>query len=203
VSAPSWPSTHTGFDVDQEQDIAAGAVDPMVPPVPPDQNVMVDVQKPVEPVSSADGAAGAAVAGNDVQEPVDEQEQIEAALAEHAELHPIARPAVAVLLAGERRPLPVVHRAIGELAEAVRSAAAVGERWTPATLTRKARAFVRLAYDDPTSSTSTRSTTSWPPSPPPRPPSTPRPTPLAPAETVQNIRSLLAAIGSTRPTRPS
>lgn len=89
-------------------------------------------------------------------EPVAEHEapvaETLAALAAHPELAPIARRPVAALVAAEKRPSHIVRRALGELAAAVAIAGAAGERWSAATLARKARAYVRLAWDEPNAS---------------------------------------------------
>ena len=114
------------------------------------------------------------------------------ALAEHPELRALARPPVAALVAREGRPLPVVRRALAELAEHARDAAAVGERWSVATLARKARAYVRRAYADP----STRATSTSPPAPEP-----PAPPPRL-ASTVGNLRALRAALDTPSTATP-
>ena len=112
--------------------------------------------------------------------------EIIAALAEHPELRPLARPPVAALLAAERRPLPVVRRALAELVEHARLAAAAGDPWSTSTLARKARAYVRRAYAEP--ATTTR---------PPSTPETPEPPPAPPAlaSTVGHLRGVLSALG--------
>lgn len=186
VSDATPPSTHTGFVEPHEEHEHEEHVDAADKVTARDT---VDVQElvHVEPVR---------------EEPT-EQEQIEAALSAHPELASIARPAVAVLLAGEKRPLPVVRRALAELAAVVRDGAAVGQRVSPAALTTRARAFVRCAFADPTgTSTPSPATTSTPR---PSSPETPEPPPMPPrlAESRQYLRGMLAAIGSTRPSRPS
>ena len=115
-----------------------------------------------------------------------------ALLAAHPELRPIARASVAALLVAEGRPLPVVRRALAELAEATRDAAAVEDPWSAATLARKARAYVRRAYAEP-SDTSTRPTS---PEPPPEPP------PQLHA-VAANLRAAVAGIGGGWNPRPS
>jgi hypothetical protein len=72
-----------------------------------------------------------------------------AELAAHPELRPIARPIVAAELVREKRPHAVVRRALAELAAAARIAAAVGDPWSRATIARRARSFVRCAWNDP------------------------------------------------------
>ena len=117
---------------------------------------------------------------------------VAALLAAHPELRPIARASVAALLVAEGRPLPVVRRALAELAEATRDAAAVEDPWSAATLARKARAYVRRAYAEP-SDTSTRPTS---PEPPPEPP------PQLHA-VAANLRAAVAGIGGGWNPRPS
>lgn len=120
------------------------------------------------------------------------EQGIAAALSSHPELQALARPPVVAILAAERRPLPVVRRALAELAEHARDAAAVGDPFSVATLARKARAYVRRAYEDgestPPSCTSTRPTS----------PPTPEPPCELPrlASTAGHLRGILAALGT-------
>lgn len=135
--------------------------------------------------------------GHETPAPAEQQEApaeqgIAAALSSHPELQALARPPVVAILAAERRPLPVVRRALAELAEHARDAAAVGESFSVATLTRKARAYVRLAYAEP-SDTSTRPTS---PEPPPEPP------PQLHA-VAANLRAAVASIGGGWNPRPN
>lgn len=128
----------------------------------------------------------------DQEAPAGVEQGISAALSSHPELQALARPPVVAILAAERRPLPVVRRALAELAEHARDAAAVGDPFSVATLARKARAYVRRAYEDgestPPSCTSTRPTS----------PPTPEPPCELPrlASTAGHLRGILAALGT-------
>ena len=116
------------------------------------------------------------------------EQGIAAALSSHPELQALARPPVVAILAAERRPLPVVRRALAELAEHAAAAAAVGEPFSVATLARKARAYVRRAYETGESR----------PTSPPTPAPAEEPPPPAPQllATVANLRGILAALGA-------
>ena len=215
-SAPPVPpdreSTHSGFEVDQERHerrpsspvvelehealvAPGGAVPlPVAPPVPP-----VPVELEHEALVAPGGAAGTAPLPVVPPVPVElEHEALVAALAAHPELRALARPPVAALLAAEGRPLPVVHRALAELAEHARAAAAVGEPWSAALLARKAPTYVRRAWSTPDDTRPTAP--SSPPEPPPPPPRL--------AETAAELRSVMSTIGtgpamrSTAPRRP-
>lgn len=117
------------------------------------------------------------------------EQGIAAALSSHPELQALARPPVVAILAAERRPLPVVRRALAELAEHARDAAAVGEPWSVAKLARKARAYVRRAYETGEST---------PPSTRPTSPPTPEPPCELPrlASTAGHLRGILAALAT-------
>ena len=168
------PSTHTEVqEHDQEHELHEHEADlaTVVPPVPP---VPATVVPPVPAT---------------VHEH-DQEHELHEALAVHSELRALARRPVVALLAAERRPLPVVRRALAELAEHARLAVAAGEPFSAATLARKARAYVRCAYataGEPSSCTSTTSR-----------PAAEEPPPAAPclASTVANLRGVLAALGS-------
>jgi hypothetical protein len=123
------------------------------------------------------------------------EQGIAAALSSHPELQALARPPVVAILAAERRPLPVVRRALSELADDVAAAAAAGKPWSAPTMARKARKYVRLAWDEP----STRPTSA--PTPPPAPAPVVEDPPPAPGRldsTVGHLRGLLAALGTPK-----
>ena len=120
-----------------------------------------------------------------------EHEALVAAVAAHPELRALARPPVAALLAAEGRPITVVRRALAELAEHARAAAAVGEPWSAALLARKAPTYVRRAWSTPDD---TRPPAPSSPDPPPPPPRL--------AETAASLRSFLSTIGTGPVTRP-
>ena len=125
---------------------------------------------------------------------VDLAAEIVIALAEHPELARVARLPFAALLAAEGRPLSVVRRALGQLAEHTRAAAAAGEPFSASTLARKTRVYVQRAYADPSPKAAS-----------PAPVVTPEPPPPPPrlGEAAAAFRTLVSGIGvgTVRPCR--
>ena len=199
ATPPAGESTHTIFEVYQVPEKASEA--PVVAPATSTAPVVVDVAPAPKKASEAPTSTAATLPDAEVVVDVapapkkaSEAPPVVALLAAHPELRPIARASVAALLVAEGRPLPVVRRALAELAEATRDAAAVEDPWSAATLARKARAYVRRAYAEPSdTSTSTRPVS---PEPPPEPP------PQLHA-VAANLRAAVAGIGGGWNPRPS